>query len=81
MWIFNFSITTLVEEVFLARKTLLGFHIGLQILVKNHLTICVIPQTTNAREGLETKQLSCTVGGNVNWYSHYGEQYGGSLEN
>ena len=21
-----------------------------------------------------------TVGGNVNWYSHYGEQYGGSLE-
>ena len=24
---------------------------------------------------------SCTVGGNVNWYSHYGEQYGGSLKN
>ena len=22
-----------------------------------------------------------TVGGNVNWYSHYGEQYGGSLKN
>ena len=22
----------------------------------------------------------CTVGGNVNWYSHYGEQYGGSLK-
>ena len=22
---------------------------------------------------------SCTVGGNVNWYSHYEEQYGGSL--
>ena len=22
-----------------------------------------------------------TVGGNVNWYSHYGEQYGGSLYN
>ena len=21
-----------------------------------------------------------TVGGNVNWYSHYGEQYGGSLK-
>ena len=21
------------------------------------------------------------VGGNVNWYSHYGEQYGGSLKN
>ena len=23
---------------------------------------------------------SYTVGGNVNWYSHYGEQYGGSLK-
>ena len=25
--------------------------------------------------------LACTVGENVNWYSHYGEQYGGSLKN
>ena len=24
---------------------------------------------------------SYTVGGNVNWSSHYGEQYGGSLKN
>ena len=24
---------------------------------------------------------SYTVGGNVNWYNHYGEQYGGSLRN
>ena len=23
---------------------------------------------------------SCTVSGNVNWYSHYGEQHGGSLK-
>ena len=23
----------------------------------------------------------CTVGGNVNWYSHYGKQYRGSLKN
>ena len=23
---------------------------------------------------------STTVGGNVNWYSHYGKQYGGSLK-
>ena len=22
-----------------------------------------------------------TVGGSVNWYIHYGEQYGGSIEN
>ena len=23
------------------------------------------------------KEPCCTVGRNVNWYSHYGEQYGG----
>ena len=23
----------------------------------------------------------CDVGGNVNWYSHYGKQYGGSVKN
>ena len=27
---------------------------------------------------MEKRELSCTVGGNVNWCSHYGEQYGGS---
>ena len=32
-------------------------------------------------EGVEKKEPSYIVGGNVNWYSHYGEQYGGSLEN
>ena len=29
---------------------------------------------------MEKRKPSYTVGGNVNWYSHYGEQYGGSLE-
>ena len=29
---------------------------------------------------MEKKEPSYTVGGNVNWYSHYGEQYGGSLK-
>ena len=38
-------------------------------------------QRTNAGEGVEKREPSCTVGGNVNWYSHYGEQYGGSLKN
>ena len=38
-------------------------------------------QTINAGEGVEKREASCTVGGNVNWYSHYGEQYGGSLKN
>ena len=35
-------------------------------------------QITNAGEGVEKRKPSYTVGGNVNWYSHYGKQYGGS---
>ena len=38
-------------------------------------------QTINAGEGVEKREPSCTVGGNVNGYSHYGEQHGGSLKN
>ena len=38
-------------------------------------------QTINAGEGVEKREPSYTVGGNVNWYSHYGEEYGGSLRN
>ena len=38
-------------------------------------------QTTYAGEGVEKREPSSTVGGNVNWFSHYGEQYGGSLKN
>ena len=37
-------------------------------------------QTVNAGEGAEKRALSYTVGGNVNWYSHYRQQYGGSLK-
>ena len=36
--------------------------------------------TINAREGVERREPSYTVGGNVNRYSRYGEQYGGSLK-
>ena len=34
----------------------------------------------NAWVGVERMELSYTVGSNVNWYSHYGEQYGDSLK-
>ena len=37
-------------------------------------------QTINAREGVEGRECSCTVGGNVNWYSHYGRRYEDSLK-
>ena len=38
-------------------------------------------QIINAGQGVEKKEPSYTVGGNVNWYSYYGEQYGGSVKN
>ena len=37
-------------------------------------------QTINAGEGVEKRECSCTVVGNVNWYSHYGRQYGDTLK-
>ena len=34
----------------------------------------------NAGEGVEKREPSYIAGGNVNWYSHYGKQCGGSLK-
>ena len=39
------------------------------------------PQITNAGEGVEKREPSYTVGGNISCYNHYGEQYGGNFEN
>lgn len=30
---------------------------------------------------MDKREPSYTVGGDVNWYNHYGGQYGGSLKN
>ena len=38
------------------------------------------PQTS-AGEGVEKREPSYTAGENVNWYSHYGRQYGDSFKN
>ena len=38
-------------------------------------------QTINTGEGVKKRECSCTVGGNVNWYSHYGRRYGDSFKN
>ena len=35
----------------------------------------------NAEEGVEKKEPSYTVSGNVNWYRHNGERYGSFLKN
>ena len=60
--------------------------IQIKTTVRYHLTpvrMAIIKnlQTINAGERVEKRKPSCTVGGNVIWYSHYGEQYGGSLKN
>ena len=52
--------------------------------MRNHLTadsLAIIkknPQTTRAGKDVEKRELSSTAGGNVNWHSHYGRQFGDS---
>ena len=58
---------------------------AIKITVKYHLSpvrtaISKNLQTINAGEDEEKRQPSCTAGRNVNWYNHYGEQYGDSLK-
>ena len=38
-------------------------------------------QMINAEQGLEKREPSYVVGGNVNWYSQYGQQHGDSFKN
>ena len=40
-----------------------------------------VVEDTNAGEGVEKRDPSYAVGGNVNWYNYYGKQYGGSSKN
>ena len=52
-------------------KTTMRCHLIRMAIIKKN------PQTPNAGEGVERREPSYTAGGNVNWYTHYGEQYGG----
>ena len=50
----------------------------------NHQGIShVIKKTriTSIGKDVEKREHSCTVGENVNWYIHYGKQYGSSAKN
>ena len=59
----------------------------IKIIMRYHLTpvrMAVVKKnlpTINAGEGVEKREPSYTVDQNVNWYNHYGKQYGGTLEN
>ena len=37
-------------------------------------------EATGAGKATERREHSCLIGGNADWYSHSGNQYGGSLE-
>ena len=54
-------------------KTTMRYHLT---SVRRAIITKSIIQTINAGEGVEKREPSCTVGGNVHWYSHYGEQHG-----
>ena len=57
--------------------------IKIQWGITSHLSECPLLkplQTMNAIEDVEKREPSYSVGGNVNWCSNYGEQYGVSLK-
>ena len=50
------------------------------ISYQSELTSLKSLQIINAGKGLEKREPYYTVGGSVNWYSHYGRQYGDSFK-
>ena len=66
-------------------KTLIIREMQIKTTIRYHLipvrTAIITKSTNNAEEGVEKREPSCTVGGNINWYNCYGEQYGVSLKN
>ena len=38
-------------------------------------------EITSVGKGVENREPSCIVDGNVNWCNHYGKQYGDYLKN
>ena len=63
------STSLIIREI----KTTMRYHLTLV-----RMAIIKSLQTINAGEGVEKRECSCTVGENVNWYSHYGRWYGDS---
>ena len=57
-------------------KTTMRYHLTWS---ERPLSKCI--QIVTAGDGVEKREPSSTVGGNINWCIYYGEQYGGSVKN
>ena len=47
--------------------------------MRYHLTLVRMAIIKKSGDIVEKREPSYTIGLKVNWYSHYGKQYGGSL--
>ena len=52
-------------------KTTLRYHLTLE-----RMAIIKILQTIKSEEGVKKREASYPVGEKVNWYNHYGKEYG-----
>ena len=68
------------------KPSLLIREMQFKITMRYHLTparmaIIKKSRTINSGEDVERREPSYSAGGDVNWYTHDGEEYGGSLKN
>ena len=68
--------STLLAIMEMQIKTTMRF-----FLIPVRIPITTEQVITNVGEDVEKKEPSYTAGGTAAWYSHYGNQYGGSSKN